>query len=131
MSKRRPSPLGVILSGLIFLVTLELCVLLEAFLGALAFLGGGIGGAALFAGGDNGERRRGHAGWLIGACLLIGPIVGIALFGLEYLCVSLSRWEQFWFNDLIMLLVFGTVAGLLGALLVTITVAMVGRRPRA
>jgi len=124
LSKRRPSQLGVILSGMIIIVTLGLCVILEVHHGALAFLGGGIGGAALFAGGANRERRRGHAGWLIGACLRIGPIVGIGLFGLKYLRTSPSEWEQFWVNDLITLLVFGTVAGLLGALLVAITVAV-------
>jgi type II secretory pathway pseudopilin PulG len=74
----------------------------------------------------NGERRRRHAGWLIGACLLIGPIIGIGLYGLDCFLADSHPLEQLY--RLREILLIGIVAGLLGALLVAITV-VVGKRP--
>jgi len=68
----------------------------------------------------NGERRRRHAGWLIGACLLIGPIIGIGLYCLDCFLADSHPLEQLY--RLREILCIGIIAGLLGALLVAITV---------
>ena len=129
LSKRRPNVRGVLLLGLTVIVTLILSVGLGDHLGVLAFLGGAIGGSVLFVPGANGERRRRHAGWLIGACLLIGPILGIGLYGLTYLVEDLHPLDRMYYLKVFLLV--GFVAGLLGALLVAVAVAAAGRRPRS
>ncbi len=128
LSKRRPNEMGVLLSCLIFIFTLTVSVGMGSG-GVLAFLDGGVSGGVLFAGGSNAVRRRRHGGWLIAVCLLIGPIVGFGLYGLNCYVIDPHPADRYYLlRDF---LAYGTIAGLLGALLVTTTLAVTGRRPRA
>jgi len=124
----RPNMGRILLVGLVLIVTLIVGAVWDPR-GVIAFLGGGIGGSALFVSGDNTQPKCRHPGWLIPVCLLIGPIVGIGLFGLDYFAGDSHPSERYY--SLIDCLLIGTVAGFLGALLAAVTVALARRRPRA
>jgi hypothetical protein len=128
LSERRPTERGVQLLAFILTSTVCLSVLLEARQGAFAFLGGCVSGIVLFAPGANRGPRRRHVGWLIGVCPPIGPIVGLGLCGLDYYVIDPRRLHSSY--DLGDFLFYGIIAGLLGALVVAITIAVAGRRPR-
>ncbi len=72
------------------------------------------------------QRGRGHAVWLTGVCLLIGPILGLGFYGLAHLVDDVDPSDRIYY--LKVFLGVGVGAGLLGAGLVAITATVAGRR---
>lgn len=122
-----PAPRRILVSLCVALALVVASSLLADARGLLAFLAGALGGAlAASRSALVFEPSRRRSWRLVATCLVVGPVLGLGLFGIAHLVDSISPLDRLYY--LWVFLAVGSLAGLLSAGIVGLTVSRTTRR---
>lgn len=116
---RSPTRTKVLRSLCIALGITSLGSLLGDSLGLIAFLGGAITGAMSVSRPADSKPASGHSQQIAIACLIVGPVIGLLMFGMLHFVENISPLDRL--HYLLTFLMVGIIAGALGAGIVRFT----------